>query len=223
MSDKNLKLTESSLPEVANRIKFQVGFLEGIKDKITALTTVELIDGYADIKDVSKKIDSVTKLARDELVNKRFENECSEIDEKGNKYLTGCNFKLKAEKRVSKPVLKQDEAYKFFEDKGLLHKVSDVSVNLSTDDIGNLVSAVELIDTKPTVLASLFNLKTESSDVQQASAMLHKLVENIQKKSTITISDEKVSALVSLGELELEDVEHLYDVKVTYALKVVDE
>jgi hypothetical protein len=216
-------MSESTLPMIANKLHYDVLFLEEFKTKLPSVPTEDLVDGYVEVKDLGKRIDYITQLLRGELLTSRFFDDSVKPDEKGHRYLSGFNRELKAEKRVMKPKIDQEKAREFFEKKGLLHKVSDINVSLSTEDIQDLLVATSMIDTKPTILAKLLKVKVHSIDIEQASEILHRLVDKIHQKGVVTINEDKVSALVALEEITLDEIEHLFEYNETYALKEVKD
>ena len=212
-----MKLEETSLTNVGNKVAFHIDILCNVKEKLPALPKEDIVDGYITIKDMSKKIDKITALVRDEVLTNRLED-FDEKDEKGHRYFNGSEFDLKVEKRVSTK-LNQIKARAFFEEKGLMHKVSDVQVSLSTEEVQNLLRAAGMLDTKPSILASIFGVKAQSTDVEKAAIYLDKTVQSISQKGVVTINEDKISALISLEELSIDDIAHLYESSVTYALK----
>ena len=209
---------ERSLTLASDNLAHNVAVLDKIKEKLPALPKEDIVDGYITIKDMSKKIDKITSLVRDEVLTNRFDD-CDEKDQKGNRYFNGSGFTLKVEKRVSKPKLNQEKARAFFEEKGILHKVSDVEVSLSTEEVQNLLRAAGMLDTKPSILANIFGVKSQATDIEKAVILLDRTIQSINQKGNVFINEDKVSALVSLEELQIEEIEHLYETSVTYALK----
>lgn len=213
-------MADERLPVVARKISDDIEFLEQFKEQISALPTIDLVDGYVVVKDLGKKIDSISKLSREELLDIRFENEAAEIDEKGNKYLYGGQCKLKAERRVMKPVLDQERAYKFFEEKGLLHKVSDVNITLRSEEIEDILYVLKSFSSRKSKLFEVLGIgKTEST--KEMKSVLNNILKTLEEKGEVFINEEKVSALVALEEISMSEIEHLFDYKETWALKEV--
>ncbi len=220
-------MSENTLPMVADKLQYDVLFLEEFKSKLPSVSTEHLVDGYVGVKDLSKRIDEVVKVVRGELLdnasNVRFFDPSAEIDEKGHRYLSGHNHSLKAERRISKPKLKADEALKFFEEKGLLSKVVDVNVSLSTDAVAKLLTLSGMFDKEQNRISKALGLKSKSFDMETAKKLFGELKDILAEKSQVTINEDKISALVALEEISLSEIEHLFDYSETYALKEVKE
>lgn len=219
------------LPVVAKNASSNVEVLEEFESHIPTLSTPELVDGYLGIKDLSNKIKKMTDLIRVEFLDGieddvgRFFKAQASMDERGHLYLKGYEKELKAEKRVSKPVLKQEEAIQFFEEKGLLGKVAEVDVNLSHEDVEQLLVLSQMIGPMVTDrplrvrLAERLGLKPKPLDQEKAYELLMDIVDKLQAKGKLKVSQEKVEALVALEEISVDEVEGLFETKITYALK----
>lgn len=169
--------------------------LEEFKNKLPSVPTEDLVDGYTVVKDLDKKISTVTSAIRDEFLANRFFKESVETDEKGNRYLEGHTKKLKAERRISKPTLLQDEAIEFFAKKKLLDDVVEVSTTVSGKDFQ------DIIDRLP-----------------------NKVSKALKDNCNYYVSVDKVSALVALGRITVSEAESLFtEPGEVFALKTMDK
>lgn len=183
---------------VIRSVRNEVDSLELVQKSLTSLETYELVDGYVSIKDLDKKVTDVISAARKELLESRFSVADVETDEKGHRYLEGRMFKLKAERRVMTPKLDQEKAFAFFDEREFLHKVTEVSVTLTGEEVVALINKL----------------------VGDPEPKLKEVVSKLMSGNPV-VNENKVSALVELGELSIADVEPLYNTSVNYALKEV--
>lgn len=214
---------EHSLVQLAVDSEDNVQALERFKSRLPEIQTPDLVTGYVHVKDLSKKLDSLTKAMRTEFLDEdagRFWTEPEvEVSDRGHRTLYGHDsVVLKAEKRVSKPKLNQEKAREFFEEKGLLSEVAEIDVNLSTEDVKELLSIIASLDGVKAKVFGWLGIQT-TENVKEMKYRLRDFVQKVEEKGKLMINEDKVEALVTMEKIKLSEIEHLYEIGVTYALK----
>lgn len=186
-----------------------VGELEELISSIPEIPTKELVTGFVMANTYSKKIDKFVTAIKKELVDNatqdgRFIQEGT-ADEKGHLYLEGVegDVELKAEKRVYS---KFDTvlAEEFLKAKEIYDNAVDVElVCVDVEAVYDFITKVAY---------------GELDDLG-AMAQAGKLLVAFEEKKTV--SQAKVEALVTLGQIEVQDVKNLMDTKIQYAVKGV--
>jgi len=198
------------LVTVVVRTEKNIRTLEDLKKELKSVETPKLVSGYLIVKDFANRVRKFTEAVREELLyggdenarkkefNGRFFTDDVETDEKGHRYLIGEDEKcLKAEKRVSLK-LNEEKATKLLKEKGLYDSATDkqvVGVN------------VQVLDRLNELKARLDGFARQVEEILDEFEIVE------------TLNEKKIEALVALEALSGDEVEEMYDVDVTYALK----
>lgn len=182
--------------------------LEAIKDRLPEIPTPELVTGFAMANTYSKRIGTFVDAVKKELVDNKQQSgrflDYGEEDAKGHRYLEGVDGReLKAEKRV-RSVMDAEKAHDVLEEKGLLEAA--------------LVTKRRCSDAE-----GVYQLAQAIADGKMTKAVMQEKAEEILKRiEAETVVDEgKVEALVTLGDLNIDDVQALMNTTITYAVKEV--
>lgn len=188
--------------------------LNALKKELSEVDTPELVTGFLKVKDYSTKVNSFVDAVKKELVdNKTQEGRVYasdvEIDEKGHRYLYGSDGSiLQAQRRVSSK-FNSESAMKYLEEKGMVAQATDEQVVCNDPN-----TVVQVLRDK--VLARLYTLDCPEP---QADALIQYVNRALDCFSTkLVVNEGKMTALVTLGMIDEEDLDQFVDIKETYAL-----
>jgi len=210
--------------EVVKEAERGVKSLDDLKDQLPQVPTGDLVSGFLEVNDFKNNVKKFRDLVRDELIGDkkkdyedgRFKNEDSvEYDEKGNMYLTGVDGKkLKAEKRT-KVKFDKKKAREVLEEKDMLQRGSELEVKVKNENfVGKLQ---DMQDNLLTVYKTIQDGRQKEILKEQLEVLAEVLADDIEAK--IVPSEDKVEALVTIGELSTDDAHEMYDIQTTYAVK----
>jgi hypothetical protein len=210
--------------EVVKEAERGVKSLDDLKDQLPQVPTGDLVSGFLEVNDFKNNVKKFRDLVRDELIGDkkkdyedgRFKNEDSvEYDEKGNMYLTGVDGKkLKAEKRT-KVKFDKKKAREVLEEKDMLQRGSELEVKVKNENfVGKLQ---DMQDNLLTVYKTIQDGMQKEILKEQLEVLAEVLADDIEAK--IVPSEDKVEALVTIGELSTDDAHEMYDIQTTYAVK----
>lgn len=206
---------KKELVKVIGQAAINIESLEDLKTELKTVETPQLVDGYLIVKDFANKVKSFTEAVREELLfdtpesaqakefDGRFFLEADVVDEKGHRYLNGeSERQLKAEKRVS-PKFNVKRAEEILKDRQLYDTATDK----------------EVVGVDVTVLDKIVKLQEDLAvmGMNDFADRVEDLLGSFEIKKTL--NEEKIEALVALETILPEEVELMYDVDITYALK----
>lgn len=210
--------------EVIQEAERGVKSLDDLKDKLPQVATGDLVSGFLEVNAFKNNVKKFRDLVRDELIGDkgndyedgRFKNEESvEYDEKGNMYLTGVDGKkLKAEKRT-RVKFDKNKARKVLEEKDMLQRGSELKVKVKNEEFVGKLQDVQ--DNLLTVFKTMKDGRQKEILKEQLEVLAEVLADDIEAK--IVPSEDKVEALVTIGEMSTDDAQEMYDIQTTYAVK----
>ena len=168
--------------------------------------TEELVTAFRLANGYSKKVEKFVDAVKKELIDNkeqtgRFLKE-GIPDEKGHLYLSGVeDDELKAEKRVYTK-FDSEKAMKLLEKKGLVQLGSEQVV--SCDDSKQAYELLEELE----------------SQVDLTALVTVRMIKDLFNVTRVA-TEERVEALVALGQIELDEVKDLMNTSIQYAVKEV--
>lgn len=187
--------------------------LAELKEALATVPTEDLVSGFLLAKDYSKKVNSFVDAVKKELVDNKtltgriFTDDTVEIDEKGNRFLDGvAGDRLKAEKRVYSKL-----------------NVEKVKAKLTPEQYTR-ASDIEVVCHNPAEVKGILELVLayltdgmDGIDTVDLLSIIQKALDNFESREVL--NEQKLEALIVLGEIDESIVEEVMDTTIQYALK----